>query len=209
MISAVTGSSITLSWDVRAVKETGLIEPSYVIEKKTVRPECSAILQSRSDYREIAHVTVLTTGQKGKVTWTDTNLSPDTAYSYRITSLSAASQPHSTGSVEARTLPAPLAPTELRAIALGEGRVLLSWGAGSDNIKGVRVERSNMASPCLTFVEIGKVSSAVSTFTDTNFPSNTAYAYRVFAFNDFGESTPSNIVIFSFDLIYKSSLNRS
>src|SRR5262249_45393237 len=84
----------------------------------------------------------------------------------------------------------PDAPTNLHAIAVNLNRVDLTWTDNSSNEQGFRIERSLDAQ---TFTEIATVNADVTSYTDNTVAAGTLYFYRVFAFNLFGNSDPSNI----------------
>lgn len=84
----------------------------------------------------------------------------------------------------------PAAPTDLTAHAVSATRIDLSWTDNSGDEQGFRIERSLNGSD---FVEIATVDPNVNTFSDTGLSPSTTYFYRVLAFNNFGNSEPSNI----------------
>ncbi|HYO11048.1 MAG TPA: fibronectin type III domain-containing protein [Tepidisphaeraceae bacterium] len=84
---------------------------------------------------------------------------------------------------------APSAPTGLGATAAGHARVDLSWGDASGNETGFRIERSTGGG---AFVEVATVAAGVTAYADTAVTPSTAYAYRVRAYNDGGNSGYSN-----------------
>src|SRR5207247_895727 len=84
----------------------------------------------------------------------------------------------------------PAAPSDLTATAISTTRVDLAWHDNSGDEQGFRIERSLDG---FNFGEIGTVGPNVTTFSDTNAFANTLFFYRVFAFNGFGNSDPSNI----------------
>jgi hypothetical protein len=89
------------------------------------------------------------------------------------------------------TIPrAPDAPTDLTATAVSSTRIDLAWHDNSNNEIGFRVERSLDGS---NFAEIASLGSNVTAFSDTTVFASTFFFYRVFAFNNFGNSDPSNI----------------
>ena len=90
------------------------------------------------------------------------------------------------------TIPiAPPAPTELRVTAVMASQVDLAWTDNSNNELGFKIERSFDGQ---AFTEIAGVGPNVTTFSDHTVAAATLYFYRVFAFNNFGNSTPSNVV---------------
>jgi len=84
----------------------------------------------------------------------------------------------------------PIAPSDLTATAVSSTQVDLAWHDNSADEQGFRIERSLDG---FTFSEIATVGPNVTTFSDTNAFANTFFFYRVFAFNGFGNSDPSNI----------------
>ncbi|MEW6127378.1 MAG: choice-of-anchor D domain-containing protein [Acidobacteriota bacterium] len=88
---------------------------------------------------------------------------------------------------------APAAPTNLTAVASNVGgqlKVDLNWVDNSNNELGFRIERSFDAQ---VWTEIATVGPNVTSYSDTTVSPNTLYFYRVFAFNNFGNSDPTNI----------------
>jgi len=89
------------------------------------------------------------------------------------------------------TLPrAPVAPSDLTATAVSPTQIDLAWGDNSGDEQGFRIERSLDG---FAFSEIAAVGSNVTAFSDTTVSPDTLYFYRVLAFNNFGNSDPSNI----------------
>lgn len=89
------------------------------------------------------------------------------------------------------TIPlAPAAPTNLTATAINSTRIDLAWQDNSGDEIGFRINRSLDGT---TFTEIASVGANVTTFSDNNLTPATAFFYQVFAFNNFGNSDPSNI----------------
>ena len=84
----------------------------------------------------------------------------------------------------------PAAPTNLVARAVSSTQIDLSWTDNSGDELGFRLERSLNGSD---FTEIATLNPNVTTFSDTGLTPNTTYFYRVFAFNNFGNSDASNI----------------
>ncbi len=80
----------------------------------------------------------------------------------------------------------PAAPTDLKATALSDSEILLTWTDNADNETGFSIERNQH--------EIATVGANVETATQGSLPPATLYSYRVRAFNAFGYSDYSNTV---------------
>jgi chitodextrinase len=123
--------------------------------------------------------------------FTDTGLTPETAYSYRVRAASGGCDSQPTPISSAETLSEPVAgPTGLVGLAISESQVSLTWVDQSANETGFRIERKSGEE----FVERAQVGPDVVTFTDTGLAPTTAYTYRVRAVNGEGLSAPSNEV---------------
>ncbi len=67
----------------------------------------------------------------------------------------------------------------------------LTWNDNSDNEKGFIVERSVDGGE---FAQVGATEENVNKFTDADVPLGKQLTYRVYAFNDYGDSGYSNTV---------------
>ncbi|HWC76047.1 MAG TPA: fibronectin type III domain-containing protein, partial [Blastocatellia bacterium] len=85
---------------------------------------------------------------------------------------------------------APNAPSNLVATALSGAEIRLNWDDNSSNELGFRIERSLDG---FAFNEIATTEPNAEVFNDTTVAANTTYFYRVLAFNNFGNSAPSNV----------------
>ena len=81
-------------------------------------------------------------------------------------------------------------PTDLKATAASSSRIDLSWRDNSDNESGFRVQRQRESSD--EWVGAGTTAADVTTFSDMGLLPDTAYRYRVQAFNDASTSAFSN-----------------
>lgn len=89
------------------------------------------------------------------------------------------------------TIPlAPAAPTNLVATAINSTRIDLVWQDNSGDEIGFRINRSLDG---FNFTEIASVGASVTSFSDNNLSPGTTLFYQVLAFNNFGNSGPSNV----------------
>src|SRR5204862_38144 len=115
-------------------------------------------------------------------TFSDTNVTPSTSYSYRVRASDTAnnvSAYSNTASVAMPTGPAPAAPANLTAITASSSQINLSWAAATEpggTISSYLVERCQGAS-CTGFVQIG--TSTTTALSDTGLNGSTTYCYRV------------------------------
>ena len=87
-----------------------------------------------------------------------------------------------------KPMPTPMVPANLTATASPLGDVLLAWGE-VDSAKH-KVERSTNGTE---WTQIADITSGANTYVDGSAASNTAYQYRVRAYNAIGQSGYSNI----------------
>ncbi len=75
---------------------------------------------------------------------------------------------------------------------MSKSQINLTWTDNSDNETGFRIERCQGPN-CTSFAEIATVGQGVTAYASTGLKANTAYRYRVRAYNASGTSTYSNI----------------
>ena len=175
-LTATTASSsqINLSWTDNANNENG-----FRVEQST----------DGTNFTQIA-----TLGSNA-VSFTVTGLSASTTYFYRVASFNGAGNSAFSNTASATTSatppPLPAAPSGLSATASTSTRINLSWTDNAGNESGFSIERCKNPN-CTNFAQIAQVGSNVTTFADTTVTKNTAYNYRVRAFNAAGNSAYSN-----------------
>jgi Fibronectin type III domain len=84
-----------------------------------------------------------------------------------------------------------VAPVNLDATALSRSQIRLRWQDNGGTEDGFRIERCQGVA-CTTFAEIAVVEHDMTTYVDSGLLRNTAYTYRVRAFNAGGGSGYSN-----------------
>ena len=85
----------------------------------------------------------------------------------------------------------PSAPTDLTATVVSPTRIDLSWTDNCDQETGFAIERS--PDGVSDWVQIGTVASNVTSYSDSGVVPESAYYYRVQAYNDLGASAYSNV----------------
>ena len=179
---AISSSQINLSWI--ASNDGGSPVIGYQIDRST---------NSSSTWSTI----VSNTGSTA-TTYSDTGLSLNTTYTYRVSAIngigtSAPSNVTSATTFEVAT--APGSPTGLAATAVSSSQINLSWAApssdGGSPITGYMVERSTNGSITWSTI-VSSTGSTATTYSDTGLSLNTTDTYRVSAINLVGTSTPSN-----------------
>jgi glucose/arabinose dehydrogenase/chitodextrinase len=123
-------------------------------------------------------------GQPSGTTFSDTNLSANTSYRYRVRAVDAAINFSAYSAIASATTPQPqdtqppTAPTNLAATAVSTSQINLSWSASTDNVgvTGYRVERCQGAA-CTNFAQVASPSG--TTYSDTGLAAATTYRYQV------------------------------
>jgi transcriptional regulator CtsR len=163
----VSSSRISLTWKDSSNNETG-----FKIERK----------KSGGSYKQITTLSANTTS------YTDTGLSSDATYYYRVRAYNSIG--NSTYSNEATVaMGAPAAPTKLTAAAVSSSRISLTWKDSSNNETGFKIERKKSGG---SYKQITTLSANTTSYTDTGLSSGVTYYYRVRAYNSIGNSTYSN-----------------
>ena len=89
----------------------------------------------------------------------------------------------------------PEAPVDLIAVAVSGCEVLLAWNECGTGGLGFRIERSDGNGPACLYSEIGGVGPHVAAFRDGSVKPRTIYSYRVHAWNAYGKSSPSDVIV--------------
>ena len=123
--------------------------------------------------------------------YSDTSLTPSTAYYYNVTASNSVGTSAATSTVTATTqaIPIPAAPAGLTATPASSSSISLAWTASSGAVS-YTVYRSTSATG--TFTSVGTPSSAA--YTDSGLTGATEYFYNVTATNTAGTSAVSSTV---------------
>jgi hypothetical protein len=168
VVSSVTASSVIIAWTDNATNESG-----FKIERKT----------SATAFQEIATVPANTTS------FTNTGLSGNTTYIYRVRAWNSAGDSDYSNEVSALTTNIPSAPANLLLSNVTNNSIRLTWQDNSNNETGFRVERSVAGGGFSQVAEVGQNAAA---YTDSGLSEGTLYRYRVRAYNSAGNSSYSN-----------------
>ena len=83
------------------------------------------------------------------------------------------------------TTTVPVAPTNLTGTAISATQINLSWTDNATNEVGYKIQRKTASG---NFTDVGTTGTDMSTFSDLGLTNNTAYTYRVYAYNPTGNS---------------------
>ena len=86
----------------------------------------------------------------------------------------------------------PSAPSHLAASAVSRSQINLSWTDNANSETGFKIERCAGAT-CTNFAQIASIGANVTNFSNSGLKRNTAYRYRLRAYNVSGNSPYSNI----------------
>ena len=171
-----TATRINVSWTDNANTETG-----FVIERSPAGTG-----------------TWTTAGTVGVnvTSFSDTGLTPATAYDYRVRASNAqgnsAASNVATATTDSPPATTPAAPTSLTAGTVGINNVNLSWTDNATSEDSFTIERSPAGAN--TWTTAGTVGPNVTSFNSTGLNGGTSYEHRVRAVNNAGASTWSNTV---------------
>ena len=129
-------------------------------------------------------------------TYTISGLEPDTAYAFRVIAINdhGQSQPSHYADVSTKRPPPPAAPTNLQATST-TNTVTLTWDdPGDSTITGYKILHRMPSPETDLTVLVDDTGSAATTYTISGLEPDTAYAFRVIAINDHGQSQPSHYV---------------
>lgn len=165
-VDIVDASSFHLQWDAVSTTET-----SYVIERST-----------NSDFSEV--VTLETSDATAE--YTDSGLSPDSIYYYRVRSKKDSDLSRSTLHVTAQYLEQINSPSKFVAEAVSFTEARLTWEDRSNNEDGFTIQRS-ADNNFNSFIEFDAPSNAEQ-FINEGLEPMATYFYRIKAYSSRGES---------------------
>jgi fibronectin type 3 domain-containing protein len=167
--AVLSSSKIMLSWQDNSERET-----YFIIERSLNGSE---------------PFTLIANAGKNITTYTDSGLTPETAYSYRVRAYDYLLNQYSGYSnIASAATPSLPVPSNLTATAISSSQIRLSWKDNSDNESGFKIERGS-SSPG-PFELIASAGTGITTYTDRGLIPETTYYYRVRAYHSStGESS--------------------
>ena len=174
--TAVSSTQIRLTWIDNDTAEQG-----FKIERSAGA--------GSTDFSQIATVGANVTS------FSNTGLTASTSYSYRVRAYNTDGESGYSNTAGAATPAAaavPNAPSKLTATAVSRSQINLAWADNAGNETGFIIERAK-GSTGTDFTRIATVGANVTRYSNTGLAANTAYRYRVSAYNASGTSGYSNI----------------
>ena len=174
--SAISAGQINLGWADNSADETG-----FRIERATNNGFTANLISINAT--------------ANAVSYSDTAVSGNTTYYYRVYAFNVVGSSAASNAASATTpvslVQPPTAASGLSATAISAGQVNLAWVHSGTTETGFRIDRAtdNTFAANLTSFNVGV--NAVS-YSDTAVSGNTTYYYRVYAFNQGGNSAASN-----------------
>ena len=168
--SAASGTQVNLVWTDNAMNETG-----FRIERSADGVSFAQIGATGANATSYADLTV----------------AAGILYQYRIRAFNSGGDSgfSNTASIATPSI-TPVAPTGLTTTAMSATRVDLTWRDNSGNETGFKIERSTDG---VSFTQIGTTRSNKMLYSDTKALAGITYAYRVRAYNSYGNSAYTSI----------------
>ncbi len=171
--TSISSSQINLAW-----QDNNVFEAGFKLERK---------LGESGSFTEIASLAA------NIVSYNNTGLVANNTYYYRIKAYSSKTvSDYSNIAVGNTFITIPEAPSNLVAKAIPVNHVSLRWQNNAINVKGIKIERgTNSEGP---YSERASLDPSAVSYEDLGVSGGTTYYYRIYAFNDHGNSGYSNIV---------------
>jgi len=177
--TAISQTQIDLSWS-QPASNGGTPVTGYKIQRQNA---CTG-----------AFVTVVNNTGTTTTTYSNTGLTANTCYIYKVSSYNLIGQSavsnNATATTPASSPQPPSSPTNLSAVGLTNSTIHLAWTAPTGVVTGYKVERSTGGSGFGTIA--ANTGNTTTKYNDTGLASATTYSYRVSAINATGTSSPSN-----------------
>lgn len=189
------GAAIQVTWDLSGGVTAGAgfaAQAASVVHSTSYTPTGIVLQRSEAGGPWQSLVTL----PPGATSYSDTAVTRDTAYAYRVQVVEAegADSDFAFTATPVRSLPdLPTAPTLLAAQAVSAEAISLTWQIPADQVvTSVRLERA--PSPAGPFASVQTFSADVTSTIDDALAPETGYVYRLIAQNQSGESEPSSLL---------------
>ncbi|MEI7989421.1 MAG: fibronectin type III domain-containing protein, partial [Chloroflexota bacterium] len=171
--TAFSTTQINLAWTDNATNET-----SFTIQRAT-----------NANFTGATNIPLI---PSNATSYSDTGLTANTTYYYRVSALNAVGSSAWSNTANATTQSAnPLAPSVLTATAINSTQINLAWTDNASNETGFTIQRAtNVNFTGSTTITVNLANSR--SYNNTGLAANTTYYYRVRAFNAAGTSAWSN-----------------
>jgi subtilisin family serine protease len=134
------------------------------------------------------------TASSTATSWSNTNLSPATAYQYRLRAIESSTNGPYSDPVTVATLAPPLAPGNVTATQVSATSVRIAWTDTCGYETGFKVERSLDGA---TWTQVGSTGANATNSTNSGLSPHTTYLYRVRAVDGSVGGDPSAVVIYT------------
>lgn len=187
ILTTRTGATYTIVDSTAPTTPTGLTVGTRAITSIPLSWTASTDNVGVTGYRVYRNGGTTPVGTPTTTSFTDSGLTPNTAYSYTVSAVDAAgNESVKTTAVATSTLPDTVAPTTPTGVTVGAKTMTtipLTWTASTDNVAvtGYRVYRNGGATP------IGTPSTPA--FTDSGLAPNTSYSYTISAVDAAGNES--------------------
>jgi fibronectin type 3 domain-containing protein len=121
-------------------------------------------------------------------TYSDTGLSPNTSYTYRVVAINTVGETPSNPATATTNPAAPAQPSGVTATAASSTEIDLTWDPSTTGATGYKVQRSPDGTSGWTQI----ATPTAASYSDVGLSANTTYYYRVIATNAGGDSAPSD-----------------
>jgi FtsP/CotA-like multicopper oxidase with cupredoxin domain/fibronectin type 3 domain-containing protein len=163
------GPQVSLAWQDNANNETG-----FVVERAS----------DGVTFSVIANLGI------NAASYVDAAVLPGDTYTYQVKAFNSVGDSAYSNQAVVSIPALPADPTNLTATATSGTNVDLAWSDNATNEDGYVIRRSNDGGA--TWNVVGQTAANGATFSDPSVSPNTAYQYRVHAFNLSGNSLPTN-----------------
>lgn len=181
---AITETRIDISWNDNSLDET-----IFKVERSD---------DAGATWTEIA------TTLADEYSYKDYDVTTGTTYSYRVRAYNIIGNSAYSNVISLNPLSVPEAPSNLAATFITDTQINLSWTDNSDDEVGFKLQRS--LDGISSWNTIYTAAPNETSYNHTGLTHSTTYYYRIFAYNDVGNSNFSNVMSATTDTVAPSNL---